>query len=99
MGVKPAEARQNLAGVRSNRRLADLNQNQQLFLAAWWALADAVPPRHGEPLPLDLSLALSELSKSSGKYRKSRKGARRAVGGRVRRPASLTALPHVAALV
>lgn len=53
-------------------RLSDLTADQQVLLAAWFALADAYPPGRHEELPIECQEALSELSQSTGKYPRSK---------------------------
>lgn len=52
-------------------KLADLNEDQQRFIAAYWLLCDSCPPSKDEDLPLEYAPALNELSRISGKYPRS----------------------------
>lgn len=64
-------------------RLSDLNDEQRLYLAAWFILADASPPSPTEELPLEAQEALAELSASTGKYPRARFRHHRATTGLV----------------
>lgn len=51
-------------------RWKDLTKEQRVWLAAWYALADAAKPTRDETLPLEFSRAISELTAAAGKYQK-----------------------------
>lgn len=51
---------------------SDLNSEQQHLLTAWYMLADASPPEHGEELPLEAAQALHYLAVATGKAQRSR---------------------------
>lgn len=51
---------------------SDLNKERQTLLAAWYILADASPPEHGEELPLEAVEAISYLAAATGKRKRYR---------------------------
>jgi len=56
------------------------NYEELVLLTAYLALADAVPPTAREPMPVEYTRELYELSRATGKYRRSRFDDRRGSG-------------------
>lgn len=67
-------------------RWNQLSRDQQVALAAWYILADAETPSLREELPVEYSLALSELAATCGKYYPRRFLRRRLTTGLPRHP-------------